>query len=126
MHLYFQLPEDGIIEEDIHDATEDFEKLLGEEPAVILSGEDEPAEGEILKHLLDYLKRLEPTNEALNGYYVRILNNIIRKKGLLFLGFLRTHPEYLDCITESLRSPSMGTLLVRILTIDDEKKQFPY
>jgi hypothetical protein len=75
-----------------------------------------------MEHLLSYLKRVQLNNEALNGYYVRILNNIIRKKGLQFLGFLKTHPEFLSAIMDNLKSPSMGTLLVRILTIDDEKK----
>lgn len=42
------------------------------------------------------------------------------------LAFLREHGEYLECITSNLRSPSMGTLLVRLLTIDDEKKEYPY
>lgn len=62
MHLYFRLPDEGVIEEDIPDATEDFEKLLGEEQTVILSGEDEPAEGEILGYLLSYLKRSQSQN----------------------------------------------------------------
>jgi hypothetical protein len=86
MNLYFE-PTEEEIPEDINEELE-IERLLSNELPPIPDGEDKPAPGEVLHKLMDYLTQDKPNNDALDGYFFRIVNNIIRKKGTEFLRFM--------------------------------------
>lgn len=123
MSLYFEPSEDDI-PEDINEELE-IERLLSNEQPAITDGGDKPASGEILHKLLEYLLNTRPHNDALDGYFYKIVNNIIRKKGMEFLRFMDANPKETDALLLHLQSPSLGSLVVKILLIDDDKKEYP-
>lgn len=122
MNIYFESTEDEIPEDD----TLEMERLLSNEQAPIADGGDRPAPGEILHKLMDYLTNVKPHNDALDGYFYKIVNNIVRQKGTEFLRFMEGNQKETEALLGNLKSPSLGSLVVKMLLVDDDKKEYPF
>lgn len=96
MNIYFESTEDEIPEDD----TLEMERLLSNEQAPIADGGDRPAPGEILHKLMDYLTNVKPHNDALDGYFYKIVNNIVRQKGTEFLRFMEGNQKETEALLD--------------------------